>query len=139
MTITIYGANCSSSRKAMKWLDKKNVQHTYRDISKQPLSKSEISHILSLTENGTEDILSVNSNIYKQLNLDFNAISFNELLSEIEKHQGLLKTPLLFNDHKLQVGFNDSIRQFIPKEEREKSLLSSLKMNLNPPIEEVLF
>ena len=54
-----------------------------------PLSAPELQHILSLTENGTDDIISTRSKIFQKLNLDVESLSISELLRLIEENPSL--------------------------------------------------
>lgn len=135
MAVKLYGAQCKSSRKAIDWFEKNNIDYIYRNVNRDPLSIDEIKHILSLTENGTEDILSKNSKTYKKLNLNFADLSLSELFEYVERYPELLRKPIMFTNDKLQIGFNESIRQFIPKEERENYLMAMLSMQFKPEID----
>src|SRR5699024_10300301 len=134
MSIKVYGSTCKSTQKVRDWFEKYNLAYMYRDIEEDPLTINEMKEVLSLTENGTDDVLSVKSNIYKELQLDIASLSLHELLEYIEIHPNLLRKPISFTKDKLQVGFNDTIRKFIPKEVRQNHLLTLLSTNLNPQI-----
>ncbi|GMS54985.1 hypothetical protein NUITMVRE36_19760 [Enterococcus raffinosus] len=84
-----------------------------------PLTTDEIKEILSLTETGTDEIISTRSKVYEKLDIDFDELSLSELVDIIEEHPSLLRRPLIFDETKFQVGFNeDEIHQFIPREVR---------------------
>ena len=84
-----------------------------------PLTKDEIKEILSLTETGTDEIISTRSKVYEKLDIDFDELTLSELVDIIEEHPSLLRRPLIFDETKFQVGFNeDEIHQFIPREVR---------------------
>ena len=51
--------------------------------------EKELQQILSLTENGTDDIISTRSKIFQKLNIDVESISVTELLSLIEQYPSL--------------------------------------------------
>ncbi|HLR65376.1 MAG TPA: Spx/MgsR family RNA polymerase-binding regulatory protein [Pseudogracilibacillus sp.] len=123
MELIIYGYSCASTRKAKKWLTNHNIPFVFRDIIKHPVKEDEIRMILSLTEGGTDDIISKRSNIYQELNLDLDTIPLKELYELIHQHPKLLRQPIIVGDHKIQIGFDkDNIRQFIPREDRTKNL-----------------
>lgn len=62
---------------------------------------------------------SLKSVIYKELAIDFENITLNQMLSLINKHRALIKRPIIVDDTHLQVWFNDdTIRQFIPRGHR---------------------
>lgn len=60
-----------------------------------PLTRKELQHILSLTENGTDDIISTRSKIFQKLDIDVESISVSELLHLIEQYLVFCVVPLL--------------------------------------------
>jgi len=123
MVLTIYGYSCASTRKAKRWLKSHDIPFIYRDIIKKPVNVQEMQAILSLTEGGTDDIISKRSNIYKELDLDFDTLPLNELYELIYKYPRLMRQPIILGDNKIQIGFDqDNIRQFIPREDRVRNL-----------------
>ena len=83
------------------------------------INREELLKILSLTEEGFEEIISKRSRAYKRLKIDFENISVNELLDLIEKNRTLLRRPLILDERRLQVGYNeDDIRKFLPRNVR---------------------
>jgi Arsenate reductase and related proteins, glutaredoxin family len=82
--------------------------------------------IFSLTENGTEEIISTRSRAYKRLSLDFERLSLHELVKIIEENRTLLRRPLILDDKRLQVGYNeDDIRKFLPRSVRRVERLEA--------------
>lgn len=87
---------------------------------KDQLSDVEILHLLSLTENGTEEIISKRGKAYQKLNVDLYDLSMNCLIKVIEKNRSLLRRPLIVDNKRLQVGYNeDDIRKFLPQSVRK--------------------
>jgi len=120
-------ASCTSCRKAKAWLKENGLEFEERNIMSDPLTKDEIIEILSMTETGTDEIISTRSKVYEKLDVDFNDLSLNELVDIIEEHPSLLRRPLVFDETKFQVGYNeDEIHQFIPREVRR---VTSKKMS----------
>ncbi|GGN50822.1 MULTISPECIES: transcriptional regulator Spx [Oceanobacillus] len=120
MTVTIYGAACSSTRKAKQWFTKQNIHYVERNILKYPLTVTELQGILRMTVDGTDEIISTRSKIYKDLDLDIEALPLQELLELIHKHPRLLRSPIMVDEKRLQVGYHeDDIRQFLPRKTRE--------------------
>ncbi|MCY9806299.1 transcriptional regulator Spx [Lentilactobacillus senioris] len=122
--LNLYVAPSSaSSRKARAWLTEHNIDFKERNINSKPLNTDEVKQILRLTENGSEDIISTRSNIFKKLNLDIDNLSVSQLVDLIVKYPDLMKRPIIFDDHRLEVGFNEEeIRRFLPREVRESEL-----------------
>lgn len=112
-------ASCTSCRKAKAWLKQNGLRFEERNIMSDPLTTDEIKEILSLTETGTDEIISTRSKVYEKLDIDFDELSLSELVDIIEEHPSLLRRPLIFDETKFQVGFNeDEIHHFIPREVR---------------------
>ena len=121
MTVTIYGAACSSTRKAKQWFVKQDIYFNERNILKDPLTVSELQGILRMTVDGTDEIISTRSKIYKDLDLDIEALPLQELLELIHQHPRLLRSPIMVDEKRLQVGYHeDDIRQFLPRKTRER-------------------
>ena len=122
--ITLFlSPSCTSCRKARAWLSHHEVPFEEHNIMTSPLSASELQHILSLTENGTDDIISTRSKIFQKLNLDVESLSISELLRLIEENPSLLRRPIILEGKRMQIGFNeDEIRAFLPRGYRKQEL-----------------
>ena len=122
--ITLFlSPSCTSCRKARAWLKKHDVPYKEHNIMTSPLSKQELTSILALTENGTDDIISTRSKIFQKLDIDVESISVSELLHLIEQYPSLLRRPIIIDAKRMQIGFNeDEIRAFLPRSYRKQEL-----------------
>jgi len=112
--------SCTSCRKARAWLTENELPFKERNIFSDPLNSDELMEILTLTKNGTEDIISTRSKVYQKLDIDLEELKLEELLSLIEKYPNLLKRPIILDENKLQVGYNEEdIRKFVPRNLRK--------------------
>lgn len=112
--------SCTSCRKARAWLTENELPFKERNIFSDPLNSDELMEILSLTKNGTEDIISTRSKVYQKLDIHLEELKLEELLSLIEKYPNLLKRPIILDENKLQVGYNEEdIRKFVPRNLRK--------------------
>ena len=59
-----------------------------------PLSKQELTSILALTENGTDDIISTRSKIFQKLDVDVEDLSISALIRLIEENPSYRKQEL---------------------------------------------
>ncbi|ETP68871.1 ArsR family transcriptional regulator [Planococcus glaciei] len=106
----------TSCRKAIAWLNEYNIPYVEKNISTTPITIEEIQEILSLTNEGTEEIISKKAYAIKKLKLDFDSLSLPQLYQVIQDNPGVLRLPILHDGKKLQVGYNDDeIRQFLPR------------------------
>ena len=122
--VTLYTSpSCTSCRKARAWLEENNITYTERNIFSEPLTIGEIKSILRMTEDGTEEIISTRSKVFQELNVDLDDLPLNELFDLIQDNPGLLRRPIMVDEKRLQVGYNeDEIRRFLPREVRALEL-----------------
>ena len=122
--VTLYTTpSCTSCRKARAWLEEHQIPYTERNIFSEPLSLQEIKDILRMTEEGTEDIVSTRSKAYSDLNIEISEISLNDFYRIVQEPPGLLRRPIMIDEKRLQIGFNeDEIRRFLPREVRALEL-----------------
>lgn len=118
--IKIYTSpSCSSCKKVKKWFDEQHIDYVEKNIFTSVLNPQELKEILEKSENGTDDIISKRSNIIKEGNVDIDSMTVNELIEFIKKNPSCLKRPIMVDDRKIQVGYNEEeIRSFIPAARR---------------------
>lgn len=115
--------SCTSCRKAKTWLEEHGLEYEEQNIFHDPLTKEEIKEILMLTDEGTEEIISYRSQTYKSLDVDFDTLSMTELLDLFIEEPSLIRRPIIMDDRRLQVGYNEEeIRMFLPKRVRQLEL-----------------
>ena len=115
--------SCTSCRKARVWLERHNVPYTEHNILTQPMTTEDLREILSKTENGTEDIISIRSKIFQKLAIDLDELTMNELIELITQYPNLLRRPIIKDKQLLQIGFNeDEIRAFLPRTYRRAEM-----------------
>ncbi|GAB2022206.1 Spx/MgsR family RNA polymerase-binding regulatory protein [Pseudolactococcus yaeyamensis] len=113
-------AHSSSCEKAKAWLQERHLTYEEINLTKDQLTDDEVLHLLSLTEEGTEEIISKRSKAYQKLNVDLDDLSMSRLIEVIEENRTLLRRPLIVDDRRLQVGYNeDDIRKFLPRSVRK--------------------
>ncbi|CZQ91614.1 transcriptional regulator spx/mgsr [Trichococcus palustris] len=128
--VTLYTSpSCTSCRKARAWLEENNIPYTERNIFSEPLSQIEIKNILKMTEEGTEEIISTRSKAFQELNIDLDELPLNNLFALIQENPGLLRRPIILDEKRLQVGYNeDEIRRFLPREVRAMELQKAQRL-----------
>lgn len=115
--------SCTSCRKAKKWLIDNHVDFEERNIFAHPLTKAELKQILMLSEDGTESLVSTRSFAYKQFQDKINSMKIGELLELLEAHPEMIRRPIMVDQRRLQIGFNDDeIRRFLPRDIRKSDL-----------------
>lgn len=121
MMIQIYTTpSCSSCRKAKKWFEEHRIEYREKNIFNIKLTRDDIVMMLKNTESGFDDIISTRSKVFQENNLDLDEMSMSELTNFIIENPSVLRRPIIIEDEKMQVGYNeDEIRTFIPKRLRE--------------------
>ncbi|MDE1455881.1 transcriptional regulator Spx, partial [Bacillus paralicheniformis] len=83
------------------------IPYTERNIFSEPLSIDEIKEILRMTEDGTDEIISTRSKVFQKLNVNLETMPLQELYQLINEHPGLLRRPIIIDEKRLQVGYNE--------------------------------
>lgn len=128
--VTLYTSpSCTSCRKARQWLEEQEIPYKERNIFSEPLSLEEIKDILRMTEDGTDEIISTRSKTFQKLNVDLESLHLQQLYDLIQKNPGLLRRPIIMDEKRLQVGYNeDEIRRFLPRKVRTYQLREAQKL-----------
>jgi regulatory protein spx len=114
--------SCSSCRKVKKWFELEGIPFEERNIFSATLNESELKEMLEKSENGTEDIISTRSKVIKEQNLDVENMSISQLVVFIKENPSVLKRPIMVDDRRIQVGYNEEeIRTFIPVSKRQST------------------
>ena len=115
--------SCTSCRKARVWFNSYGVPFEEHNILTQPMTAEDLKSILAKTENGTEDIISTRRKVFQKLNVDVDELTMNQLISLISEHPSLLRRPIIVDEKRMQIGFNeDEIRAFLPRSYRQAEL-----------------
>lgn len=128
--VTLYTSpSCTSCRKARAWFKENNIPFQERNIFSEPLTMDEIKSILRMTENGTEEIISKRSKVFQKLNVNLDELPLQKLFDLIQKNPGLLRRPIILDEKRLQVGYNeDEIRRFLPRDVRAYELREAQRL-----------
>jgi regulatory protein spx len=128
--VTLYTSpSCTSCRKAKAWLEEHEIPYRERNIFQEPLSIEEIKEILRMTEDGTDEIISTRSKVFQQLDVNIEQLPMQELFDLIRNNPGLLRRPIILDEKRLQVGYNeDEIRRFLPRTVRTFQLREAQRM-----------
>ena len=123
--VTLYSSpSCTSCRKAKQWLVDHNLPFIERNLNKEPLRAEDVKAMLRLTEDGTEELISTRSKIFSELTIDLDDMSINKLIDLIVMYPSLLKRPIILDEQRMQIGYNDDeIRRFLPREVRQRELI----------------
>ena len=103
--------------KAERYLKKYNV--SYKVLQGNLLTVEDLKQILSLTKHGFDEIIVTQKHakvIYSFFDFEISNSTTNRLINFILKHQELLRTPIIFDEKNLCVGYRvKELKKFIPK------------------------
>ncbi|MFZ4450429.1 transcriptional regulator SpxA [Salibacterium aidingense] len=129
MVTLLTSPSCTSCRKARAWLEEYNIPFEERNIFASPLTVEEVKEIVRLTEDGTDEIVSKRSKVFQELNVELENLPLQRLFELISEHPGLLRRPIIFDEKRLQVGYNEAeIRRFLPRKVRTFNLMEAQDM-----------
>ncbi|MGT2712234.1 transcriptional regulator Spx [Streptococcus oriscaviae] len=112
-------SSCTSCKKAKNWLNAHQLSYNEHNLGKEAITKEEILNILTKTENGIASIVSSKNRYAKSLDCDIEELSVNEVIDLITANPRILKSPILIDEKRLQVGYKeDDIRAFLPRSVR---------------------
>jgi regulatory protein spx len=128
--ITLYTSpSCTSCRKARAWLDEHDIPYKERNIFSEPLTVEETKEIFRMTEDGTDEIISTRSKAFQELNINLETMPLQDLFQLISDNPGLLRRPIILDEKRLQVGYNeDEIRRFLPRKVRTFQLREAQRL-----------
>lgn len=131
--VTLYTSpSCTSCRKAKAWLQENNIEFVERNIFSEPLSVEEVKEIVRMTEDGTDEIISTRSKVFQELDVDLDSMPLQQLFKLISENPGLLRRPIIMDEKRIQVGYNEAeIRRFLPRKVRTFQLREAAKKLVN--------
>jgi regulatory protein spx len=121
--------SCASCVKVKKWFKEHQIDFVEHNMFVKKLTRADIDLMVKNSENGFEDIISTKSNVFKQYNIDFDTIKYQDLVDIIIENPSILKRPIIIDDKRFQVGYNsDDIREFVPMELRKLIMCENCKV-----------
>lgn len=107
--------SCNSSRRVKSWLELNKIKFTERKVLREPILKDEILHILQLTSEGFDEIISEKNVGQGKIGEAIEDLSSNQLMEFICQNPNMLKKPILVYNGQLLVGWNKTkFRQISP-------------------------
>ncbi len=103
-------SSCSTCRKALKWLDEKNIKYELIDIIKNPPSKNIIATAIR-TVDDKKNLFNTRGQSYRQLGAKFvSSMSTEQAIEALSNDGKLIKRPFLISSSgKFLLGFNELI------------------------------
>ncbi|WP_342559753.1 arsenate reductase family protein [Psychrobacillus sp. FSL W7-1457] len=110
MTIQFYGyPKCSTCNKASKWLKDNNIPFENHHIVDAPPSKELLKEMVAQGDNELKKFFNTSGVKYRELQLKdkLPTMSEDEQLELLASDGKLIKRPLVYDGHKLTLGFKE--------------------------------
>ena len=100
---------CDTCRKALKWLENKQVNYSLISIRETPPNKAELRRMLKSYDGNIRKLLNSSGSDYKKLKLKDNLPKLSEaqLIDMLNTNGNLVKRPFVINRSGGIVGFNE--------------------------------
>lgn len=95
---------CKETQKIIRYLKERSIEFQFIDINVKGPSEGELNNILQFHQ--IEDIIDVNSKEYEKRNLKYMRHNPKDAVLE---YPLILKTPILRNNRKVQLGFSGEL------------------------------
>lgn len=98
--------NCQSVKKALSFLQDKNIAYEFVDYKKTPPSLEKLKEWIE--KRGIEKVLNKKGLTYKALNLKDQNLTQSQLIEIMQKNPTLIKRPVLVDGEILEFGFEEA-------------------------------
>ena len=99
---------CSTCRKALKWLDQKNLEYKLIDIVKEPPVLNHLNLALEQYSVDKKKVFNTRGKAFKSINVDICSLSKKEIIQLLLSDGKLIKRPfLVYEEKKVILGFNE--------------------------------
>ncbi|BFU60046.1 MULTISPECIES: ArsC family reductase [Rodentibacter] len=105
--ITVYGIkNCDTVKKALKWLENNNIEHKLHDYRVDGLEETFLQQ--AEAQFGWENLVNKRSTTWRNLDEEIKkTLSKSTALSVLLENPTLIKRPIILQEGKALIGFNE--------------------------------
>lgn len=105
MSVKIYhNPRCSKSRQTLQLLTEKQIKPDIVEYLTDTPSHTELKNLIKLLGINARDLLRKKETEYKQLGLDNNDLSDDQIIDAMIKHPKLIERPIVVNKNKAAIG-----------------------------------
>ena len=97
-------STCITCKKTISEIERMKQDVKTRDFFKDPFSESELKRIMKLTGKKPSELLRKRDKMYKELDLENNKKTEQEIVKLMVKYPGLILRPIIIKDNKGFVG-----------------------------------
>ena len=101
----LHKPNCSTCRKARKFMEKRGYQLYFRDLAKQRLSAAELEKLIGKHDH--TEFLNTRNETYREEDMKENPPSRREAIRMMAKEPNLIRRPVVVAGGRVVVGFDE--------------------------------
>jgi len=111
--LKVYGIkNCNKVRDTLKWLDEHEVDYTFVNLKKEPLSEAKLDEFVHKVGLGV--LVNTRGTTYRNLGLKEKNPDDDQLFGHLLENQTMIKRPILELDEAVLVGYDeDAFESFV--------------------------
>ncbi|REL37671.1 hypothetical protein DYD21_07760 [Rhodohalobacter sp. SW132] len=113
--LKVYGIkNCNKVRDSLKWLDERDIEYTFVNLKKEPLSADKLDEFVHKV--GLDVLINRRGTTWRNLGLKDQDLSDEELFEKLLENQMMIKRPVIEEegDGAVLVGYDeDAFESFI--------------------------
>lgn len=108
MIIYLY-SKCSTCQQALRFLEKKKVAITIKEITQEPPTIKELQKMLDFQNGNIKKLMNTSGMLYREMELAEKSKDMpqHEILALLSSHGMLIKRPFLLGDNFGLTGFNE--------------------------------
>ena len=108
MIVYLY-SKCSTCKSALRFLEKKNVDLTVKEITKEPPTIGELQKMLQFQNGNIKKLFNTSGQLYREMGLSkkLDDMPMAEVLALLSQHGMLVKRPFLLGEDFGLIGFNE--------------------------------
>lgn len=110
MSLTFYGyPNCSSCKKAQKWLEENNVDYHFIHIVENTPTKEEILTLIEQSDEKPRRFFNTSGRVYRELNMKdkIQGLTIDEMAQYLSSDGMLIRRPIVTDGQKVTIGFKE--------------------------------
>ncbi len=105
-----YYPTCGTVKKALKWLDKKNLSYDKRHIVEETMTEEELKSYYQKSGLSLKRFLNTSGKVYREMDLKSkkDSMSDDEIIKLLVTNPMLLKRPIVVAEEFVLVGFKEA-------------------------------
>lgn len=105
--VILHKSSCITCKRTIDEIKRLKIDIQKRDFFKEPFTETELKKIIKLSGKSPREILRKRDKMYKELKLETENFSDNQIIKLMIKHPGLIQRPIIIKNNKVFIGKSD--------------------------------